>query len=760
MRALKVLLPELLSSEMLNDARDVVSELETEHGYEWRAVGDREANYGHINIGSDPGYALIERVTNAMDALVEAASALALQEDPSRAMPMNPREAVERWFEIPAGRIRNLEESKRQELAEGVTVSLLPGSRGRSYPSIRIRDRGIGLTRSLIPTSILSLGESNKIDKPYLAGAYGQGGSTTFAFSPEGTLLASRRRPDLLSGEDDHVSVTFVRFRDLDPTVNKNGRYEYLVTPERALPSMEAGVIDEFDPGTLVLHFDYDLAKYSAQLTQLTKSMWWLLNNSLFDPVLPLWAEDYRSKVTNSDAPLRRSIVGNHSRLWRDRRSKVEHTDSVQVQLPHATGDSRVVAHYWVTAWPDDGGRRSTPIASYVDPYRPVTYTYFGQAHGFEDRRFVAQRLQLPYLDRYLILQIELDHLTAHARRAILSTTRDRLKESTLYEELRERLAHALAEDPELIRLNEVRKEAVLSSYSEDERKKMRDRFARLLENLSAGRDADVPSKGQGEGGRPKSEGRSHEPLQPLETRDEPTYLRVANVQRPLLVQVDRAAVVRLESDAPDGYLAAHDPHARLVLSFEPTRGLAMESRSDFKGGRSRVLVRPGPEAREGVEGKLTVFLLTPDGDSFQDQVTFRIVEPAKPPTSGDKRRGKVKAPEPVPIAKDQWSGLGWNEESVALVDEDQTGVRILVNMDNRHLAHLLKVGGYREQGLQRMKNSYLLYCAYYAWLQDRALSNDSHGLSGEEFDLYKEEELDRASQTVISAIAAEGRLE
>jgi hypothetical protein len=72
----------------------------------------------------------------------------------------------------------------------------------------------------------------------------------------------------------------------------------------------------------------------------------------------------------------------------------------------------------------------------------------------------------------------------------------------------------------------------------------------------------------------------------------------------------------------------------------------------------------------------------------------------------------------------------------------------------------LLKAGGYKETGVNRMKNNYLLYSAYYAWLQHQALEADDHGLSGQEFEKYVNEELDRASQTVISAIAAEGRLE
>jgi hypothetical protein len=753
------LLSQLLNTRTLPLAREIVAELEKSHGFSWQPVGDRENNYGQINIGSDPGFALVERVTNAIDAVVEHAAQVERIDGKRRALPSNPRQAVERWFKIEAGRIRNLTNDDRQKLAERITVALFTGSSGRTNPTIWIRDRGIGLTPGQVPNSILSLGGSNKIDKPFLAGAYGQGGSTTFAFSPDGTTIASRRDPACLDGEKDEVAVTFVRFRDLDPEINKNGRYEYLVTEERQVPALNVAESSDFEPGTSVVHFNYDLAKYSSAMTQLTGSLWWLLQNALFDPVLPLWAEDHRSEVTKKDRPERRSIAGNHTRLWTDRNSKLEHIDNVQLVLPHQEGQSRVIAHYWVAALPEDGSAKAKPIEAYVDPYRPVTYTFFGQTHGFEDQRFVRDRLQLPYLDRYLIVQIELDHLTAHARRSILSTTRDRLKESQIYEDLRERLAHALAEDQELIRLNEQRKEALLSTYSEAERKKMRERFARLLTNLMAGRDANAPSKGESETGRRPSGSTSRDPLPPLPTADAPTFLRLANTQRPIQVRIDRAAVLRLESDAPDGYLADHDPHARLLVAVEPESKLAMESRSDFKGGRARVLLRPGSDAKVGDEGTVDVFLLTPNNGSFHDRATYRILTQVDHSTSGDSRRGQVKAPEPVPVDRDRWGALGWNETSVAQVEEDGTGSRILVNMDNEHIIRLLHVGGYKETGIKRMKNSYLLYCAYYAWLQHQAMERDDHGLSGEEFERYMQDELDRAAQTVVSAIAAEGRL-
>ena len=380
------------------------------------------------SIGSDPGHALIERVTNAIDAVIEREALRRLT--PKTPPPASPREAVETWLGVPAVRVANLKIKKRQALADEVVIRLLEGSSKRT-PTVEIRDLGIGLSPEMLPKTILSLGESNKIDKLYLAGAYGQGGSTVLAFCPEGSIFVSRRQPDLLEGQPDRIAITFARYNELDIRKNKNGRYEYLVTGTNEIPNLPNMRLDDFAPGTAVVHLNLQIPQYSERLTQLTKSLWWLLQNAMFDPVLPIWAEEARpSKLgkKGTSAPDRRTIAGNYTRLQDDRRDRIEYADSIDVNVEFEQEESLVKVHYWVVKPREDKGSLQ-PIDAYVDPFKPVAYTYYGQLHGSDERRLVAERLQLSYLAKFLIIQVELDHLHPRPRRAILSTTRDRLKQ-------------------------------------------------------------------------------------------------------------------------------------------------------------------------------------------------------------------------------------------------------------------------------------------------------------------------------------------
>jgi hypothetical protein len=778
-------------------------------------VGDRETNFGQIEIGSDPGYALVERVTNAIDAVIERE---ALRHATKKAGPMSPREASEVWLKVPGGRVAMLRKAgkpdieRRQELADSVVIRLLDGA-SRRKPTVEVRDLGIGLTAHMMPLTILSLGGSNKIDKPYLAGAFGQGGSTTFAFSKAGTLLVSRRQTDLLDGAPDNVSVTFVRYNELDPAKNKNGRYEYLVSETQEVGSFPAVLVPSFDAGTQATHFDMDIQKYAQRMTQLTGSLWWLLQNALFDPVIPIWAEEARPSELKDKKQERRVIVGNYTRLTDGKRPrgaeesageelakkpsdtkrtrgdqeafdegtkksakgkharasnedggdepakrpKVEYGDALQVDLEDGAG--QVTVNYWVLADKEDSPNE-TPIASYVDPYHPVAYTLFGQLHGTDDRRLVAERLQLPNLAKSLVVQVELDNLKPSARREILSTTRDRLKLVPFFELLRERVCGAMMEDEDLARLDQARKERLLAHHTDKDREKIRQRFAKLMEkHLRTGADATATGGGEKPGGRPPAPSGPRQPLPPLETKEEPTFIRIGNTQKPLRVRLDRSALLRIESDAPDGYLASR-VHARLHLASEPEGLVHMDSRSDFRGGRARMTVKPGATAKAGDKGALRVFLLTPKGETFTSQVNYLIEAAEEKPTAGDEDKAKVQVPDPVPVTKEHWPDYGWTEKDVAEVRDDGKTTEIYVNMDNVHIHRLLHSGGYQAAGITRMKNNYLLYAGFYAYIQFAANRQKDLSLDGEAFERYRAAELDRMAQTVVHAISAAGRLD
>lgn len=765
-KAAKDLLVSLAGARDLATAIRCVRDLEKDHGFKWRAVGDREGNYGSINIGSDPGSAFVERITNAIDAVIEGEALRRLEKKgKQKRNPSSPREAVEDWFGVPGGRVANLRQlakgmEKRQALADKIVVSILDGSTKKT-PTLEVRDYGVGLTGPLIPKTILSLNDQNKIDKHYLAGAYGQGGSTALAFSPKGVLFASRRQPELLpSGEEDAVAITFARFNELDPNRNKNGRYEYLVLGDDSVATLPPSMFQDFEAGTCIVHFDLEIPQYSARMTQLQGSLWWLFQNALFDPVLPFWAEERRKNMLgDSKEADRRTIAGNYTRLMDSKSESVEYPGTVDVSLDHEGAATTTKVNYWVLK-PDPEKPGASAVEAYVNQYRPIAFTFNGQTHGTEERRFISDRLGFPYLAKSLIIQVELDHLSSQARRSLMSSTRDRLKQLGFYEDLCDEIAKALSEDDELIRLDGVRKEQILSKHSDVEREKMKQRFARLMERFNAGVDAFAKARSPGGGGgrRPTAPG-GRKALAPLPTQDNPTFIKIGNTQKPVPIRLDRHALIRLESDAQDGYLTSH-VHAKITVDCEPEGVLKLHSRSDFRGGRSRLTIGPTEKAKDGDTGTLTVVLFTPKDETLRAKTTFVVEKPEDLPTSGSGERSKVDVPEPIEVYRAEWPNFGWNEAHVAEVRTTASDTKIYINMDNKHLVRLLQSGSYQEVGIKRMKSNFLLYAAFYAWVRDVGEKAKRSTLSGEDFEEYQQRELDRMAQTVVYSISSLSRLE
>src|SRR5262249_29759415 len=153
-----------------------------------------------------------------MEALIEMMRLRELQENTAAPPPANPREAVLRYFNLPPLDQIPLSHQKighmtlrehAREYARLLRLDLKYDKKLKEF-SLSVRDHGVGQTPIKMHKTLLSLGSSDKGDKPYLIGVFGQGGSSTYAASRYSWVL-SRRVPDLLGGLPDGIGWTFVR---------------------------------------------------------------------------------------------------------------------------------------------------------------------------------------------------------------------------------------------------------------------------------------------------------------------------------------------------------------------------------------------------------------------------------------------------------------------------------------------------------------------------------------------------------------------
>ena len=248
---------DLFQIETLDDIDSFIKRIGINSGdWNWVPLGGRKNNAGSVNLAVESGQALVERITNGMDAHIELAYDLAGK--PSHLE--SPRDAVLHLWGI--GAVRLTRESPAvskfiDEMAPKTSVRVI-GKISGGYSTAIINDTGIGQHPDDLPMTILSLGESNKVSKPYLIGAFGQGGSSTFAYCPY-SIIISRRHPECLGKRSDEIGWTIVRKYDDDSL--KTFRYEYLVDSNGLVPRINPLAMKShkltFEHGTRITHVAY-----------------------------------------------------------------------------------------------------------------------------------------------------------------------------------------------------------------------------------------------------------------------------------------------------------------------------------------------------------------------------------------------------------------------------------------------------------------------------------------------------------------------
>ena len=649
-------LDRLLAASSASAVDELVAEFEAAHGdaVRWVPLGQRENNRGNVEISTDPGRAMVERITNGIDAVLEA------EHDRHNGLPdvRTPRAAAESWLNVPADGLVDMTTTERRKLAYRVTVRVLEGD-GKNARILEVRDTGTGLSAEEMPTTILSLNESNKMRKHYLAGAYGQGGSSTFA-SSSASLIASRRAADRT------VAFSVVKFEDLPPEY-KSGHYVYLTLRGDVLEADKSA--DEFPAGTLVRHFKYDLSDYSAVIGP--TSVYGLLNKALFDPVMPVWLEN---PPANGQ---RRVIKGSRNALngavdEDDDRKQGPRLSHKMPMLFVPLGEyGRIGIEYWLLEPPPKGNKN--PSRAFVNPAKPIVLTLNGQVHEELGGILIRKNADLPYLTQRLICHIDCNSLTSDALRALFVSNREGARKGYLLERIKEELIGALRSDDELARFNVLAKQDSLKARDESAVVEARKAVAKLLRAQGFSFPEKVgATQTRGPSDTPQTPPSPPRPPAPppkrIELHEPPTYLKIVwSDGKDIPFHPEQRRYVRIETDAESSNFDPKIPQASRVNFVVADGEVVFRTGTPLQGGRMRGVFDCPADARIGGKGTISVELHRVGQTVLSDSREFKIVE--KPPAKDDDRQTNLPMFDPIPLDRENsmWETLDWPDD-VSLV--------------------------------------------------------------------------------------------
>lgn len=634
-------------------------------GLRWTALGGRMNNVHSVEVASDSASGIVERTINAFDARLDLEALLRGETAPT------PHKAAQQWYGVPKSGIADMSTADRQKLADSIrVVNCESGDQER--PTIVTQDKGTGQHPDDFPSTLLSLGESNKKSKTHQIGLYNAGGSSTYAFCKY-TIIVSRRAPALLDGRSDEIGVAIVRYNPLDPNKYKSGTYEYCVDAKGGIVRIDLsnGELPDLEYGAYIKHIEYELAAYSRSAHEPKKSLHHLLHAALPNPPLPFWIEETRVDrfpALKGKKKERRVVSGLVARL--KNKGVADYSDEREIKLGTDVGS--VTLRYFVLN--DD----QEPDA-FVRPSQGLSFVLNGQRHGTQDRYWVKRNTGYNHISDRLIILVECDNLTNDAKRKVFTSTRESSKTGSLPDLIRDRILQELRDDDELVALDEEARQRSLAqatkTASEKVKKQLRDKIAAFIKGAGNGKIGGGTGDGKiGVGKGPGQKTRTKKPPKPPKPRnvDDSAMLEVPDtltiVKDPIEITPGKTAAVRVYLNAKNDFLPTYSKNLSVVVGKSLQDKIKLTSTGRLLGGHSRITVAAEVDAPIGTSETITVILAIPElSVALMAQATIEVVEPE---TEEDSRSGGADVDVDIRwIGRDKWMDQTpvWDEVTVGV---------------------------------------------------------------------------------------------
>lgn len=676
----------------------------------WYPIGNNESNYGIIeNQQSNPIAALVEKITNSIDALLMK-RCLQEQIDPKGVdAPRSMDEALGKFYpeykswDLPTFRRKQSEEI--QILADGPTKD----------SSVVIYDNGEGQHPDDFETSFLSLMRGNKNEIHFVQGKYNMGGSGAIVFCGKKgfQLIASKKYSN-----DGLFGFTLVREHPLSKDENqtkKNTWYEYLKIDGK-IPAFSIDSIDlklygrKFDTGTVIKLYSYQMKGIYGFAQELSQS----LNEFLFKPFLPFLTVDRKERYPNNPV-LEATVFGLQRRLE-------DETDYVEDWFSEEYSDT-LFGKMKVTCYVFRAKQGNKSVKDTKDDIKrrffknnmSVLFSMNGQVHGHYTTEFITKGLKFSLLKDYLLIDVDCTSMKYDFRKELFMASRDRLRDGDEAKELRDFLRKKLSKS-KLNDINKNRKEAI-GFESEDTSELIKvfsknlpkdSELFKLLQNTLKIEEK-KKSETQKDTVQKSNKQKEEKPFKPERF---PSYFRLFNKKDnlPIPVPVGGEKTLKFETDVENHYFDRTEEPGDLQVSVltikhndkdggndkgskkEPGELINIVKSSPNKG-TIKITFNPDIELKQGEEVEVKASLKGPGNEYFDEIVWLKIVDeeaPSKPIVTKDEESlEQIGLPELIKVTRDQWesleqTGISMNHNTVMFpLGEGDKLDKIYVNLDS-----------------------------------------------------------------------------
>lgn len=444
----------LYENKLLNFAWDKEIK-DTDFKDNWRFVGDNPSNASTIQILNESEKGLIERLSNAIDSILEK-SKYKNNLEPKTADDVL-KVAYPNYFNMRKKILNGTSDRANVSDAENLVVLVANDGDNSKKPTFDVIDYGIGITGKDFGDTILSIQGKNKIStkENYLIGSFGQGGSTSLKFASS-TLIISKK----------NERYFFTVAHKFKVRGFKKPIYAYLVKNQSAI---EIEVTDEIndediydihsrkliteESGTIVRMFDYDIKK-ELRNNEITKPLGLLsfINTELYNVPLPVKLVDLRKDMLQNIHSQSRYSYGTLMKMMTSRNNIKDYNGAFEIEYLN----SIFKVNYYVILPQDELDWSNDSICAekfreFSHHGKTLFYSVNGQYITHEHYTKIRNR-GLMYLENRLLVEVNLDQL--EDKYDYFTSDRNQVIQNDLSRGLIEKVIEKLVTTDKLISLN------------------------------------------------------------------------------------------------------------------------------------------------------------------------------------------------------------------------------------------------------------------------------------------------------------------
>ncbi len=728
---------------------------------EWVPLGESENNFGVIeNQQASPVAALIEKLTNSIDAILMRRCLEAGIDPKSPEAPQSMHDAIEKFFS-PDCKSWHLQPVRRkQSEAIQILATGTSSASSRQRPCLTIYDDGEGQNPEDFEDTFLSLLRGNKNEIPFVQGKYNMGGTGAIVFCGDHRyqLIGSKR----FDGTGD-FGFTLIRKHPLsaeEKKTKKNTWYEYLKIdgkiPSFPITELDIGLAGgrKFTTGTIIKLFDYQLP--SGTRGALPQEIRRSLNQFLFEPALPIYLKD-----TPERYPKNKVLEGDTFGLKR----RLEEDDSHYIQehftdeLTHKGLGTIKTTCYVFKAKVDGKSVKETREAidkEFFPDGMCVLFSLNGQVHGHLGTQFISTTLKMPLLKNHLLIHVDCTGMDYDFRSELFMASRDRLKSGDKTAELRTLLRDLLLKS-RLVEINKQRKNSIsveggdakdlLKSFSKN--LPLNKDLMRLLNQTFKIEQQDQDKKKPDDADKPKPK-KEKEPFNP---KRYPSFFKLKSGGGSDLISIPEGSekTIQFSTDVEDTYFDRGEDPGDLKVSILKRRTNTAEGgdqpgevdspedlldirKSSPRDGTIRIGLAATSELQVGDELEIKATLGGPE--DLESRFFIKIVEPQKEQKETKKPDEEAEPPMGLPelqlVFKEPredhpddltWEKLGeagiemdWSVPMFPSVGEDGNLDRIYINIDSTVFRNYLsRQGAIGMEQQQVAENKYISSVYFHA---------------------------------------------